>query len=139
MSEERRRILDMLAAGRINAEEADKLLAALSEADEGSRSGGEGGGSGSKYLRILVEPGPQSERQDKVNIRVPLRLIRAGLKWAAFVPKEVQSKVSETLKERGLAMDWTKITSEDLESLVSELNDLTVDVEGKEKIRIFCE
>jgi hypothetical protein len=143
MSEERRRILDMLAAGKINAEEADKLLAALAESEAGSRSadpaGGSSGGSGYRYLKILVEPGPQSERQDRVNVRVPLRLIRAGLKWAAFVPKDVQSKISENLKEKGIVMDWTKIAPEDLEDLVSELNDLTVDVEGKEKVRIFCE
>jgi hypothetical protein len=143
MSEERRKILDMLAAGRITAEEADKLLAALAE-PEGAASGagpsaGSSIGSRFKYLKILVEPGPESERQDKVNIRVPLKLIRAGLKWAAFIPKEAQSKVSEALKEKGIAMDWTKLRPEDLEDLVSELNDLAVDVEGKEKIRIFCE
>jgi hypothetical protein len=139
MSEERRKILDMLAAGRITAEEADKLLAALAEPEGASMNAGPSTGSRFKYLKILVEPGPQSERQDKVNIRVPLRLIRAGLKWAAFIPKEAQSRVSEALKEKGIAMDWTKVKPEDLEDLVSELNDLTVDVEGKEKIRIFCE
>ena len=139
MSEERRRILDMLAAGKISAEEADKLLAALSEPETGSHGAGSGTGSGPKYLKIFVEPGPKSERQDKVNIRVPLKLIRAGLKWAAFVPKDAQTRVSQALKEKGVAMDWTKITPEDVEGLVSELNDLTVDVEGKEKIRIFCE
>ena len=36
-------------------------------------------------------------------------------------------------------MDLPKIKPEDLEELVSHLNDLQVDVEGKEKIRIFCE
>jgi hypothetical protein len=36
-------------------------------------------------------------------------------------------------------MDFSKIKPEDLEELVTQLNDLQVEVEGKEKIRIFCE
>jgi hypothetical protein len=36
-------------------------------------------------------------------------------------------------------MDLTKIKPEDLAELLTHLNDLPVDVEGKEKIRIFCE
>jgi hypothetical protein len=138
MSEERKKILEMLAAGKISADEAEKLLDALSEPASASPAAGPGA-VGPKYLKILVEPGPASERRDKVNIRVPLRLLRAGLKWAAFVPKDVQSRVSEALKDKGIAMDWTKVTPEELESLIAELNDLTVDVEGKERIRIFCE
>lgn len=138
MSEERRKILEMLAAEKITVDEAEKLLAALSvpEPETGSSDKGK---TGYKYLKIIVEPGPHSEKQEKVNIRVPLKLIRAGLKWAAFIPKDAQSKVSEALNEKGIAMDWHKITPEDLEDIVTQLNDLTVDVEGKEKIRIFCE
>ncbi len=140
MSEERKRILDMLAAGRISAEEAEKLLDALSETEHDAAPRTAEAGSGKvKYLKIIVDPGPASERRDRVNIRVPLGLIRAGLRWAAFVPKDVQSRVSEALREKGIALDWTKFTPEEFEGLISELNDLTVDVEGQDKIRIFCE
>jgi hypothetical protein len=138
MSEERRRILDMLASGKITVEEAEKLLAALSAPGEEAREAFSSK-SGCKYLKILVEPGPRSGKQEKVNIRVPIKLIRAGLKWAAFIPKEAQSKVSEALNEKGIAMDWQKITPEDLEEIITQLNDLTVEVEGEEKIRICCE
>jgi len=92
-----------------------------------------------KYLRVLVEPAPNNPAGDKVNIRVPLNLIRAGLKLAAFIPKNVQGKVDDALNEHGINIDLDKITPEDLEELMVHLNDLTVDVEGKEKIRIFCE
>ena len=138
MSEERRRILDMLASGKITVDEAEKLLAALSAQGEETREAFSSK-SGCKYLKILVEPGPHSVDKEKVNIRVPLKLIRAGLKWAAFVPKEAQSKVSEALNEKGIGMDWQKITPEDLEEIITQLDDLTVDVEGQERIRICCE
>jgi hypothetical protein len=136
MNEERKKILEMLQQGKITVDEAEKLLAALFSPEE-TGSGAEK--RACKYLRIEVEPGPMSEKQDRVNIRVPMRLIRAGLKWAAFVPKHAQSSINQALHEKGIETDFTKITAEDIEELVSQLNDLTVNVEGKDKVRICCE
>jgi hypothetical protein len=136
MSEERKKILEMLQQGKITVDEAEKLLAALSSPEE-TESGAEK--PSCKYLRIQVEPGPGSEDQDRVNIRVPMKLIRAGLKWAAFIPKHAQSSINKALQEKGIEMDFSSITPQDIEELVSQLNDLTVEVEGKEKVRICCE
>jgi hypothetical protein len=36
-------------------------------------------------------------------------------------------------------MDFAQITQQDIEDIVSQLSDLTVEVEGKEKVRICCE
>jgi hypothetical protein len=36
-------------------------------------------------------------------------------------------------------MNFSAITPQDIEELVSQLNDLTVEVEGKEKVRLYCE
>ena len=36
-------------------------------------------------------------------------------------------------------VDLAKITPQDLEELVSNLDDMTVEVDGKDKVRIFCE
>ncbi len=138
MSDERKKILELLADKKISVEEAEKLLAALggqaSEAEPAC-----GGKKNWKYLRVLVEPGPGSEMEDKVNIRVPMKLIRAGLKFAAFIPHQAQGQVRAALKEKGIDMDMTKITPEDLEEIVANLDDLTVEVDGKDKVRVFCE
>ena len=143
MKEERRKILDMLAEGKISVDEAERLLAAISGDESGQKQSAEesltGTKSSLKYLRVLVEPGSDSASGEKVNIRVPLKLIRAGLKWAAFMPKHVQGRVDEALHEKGINMDFSSIKSEDLEELVTNLNDLTIDVEGKETVKIFCE
>jgi len=138
MKDERRQILDMLASGKISVDEAERLLSAISS-DESEQTKDQGFKNEAKYLRILVEPGPGNEAGDKVNIRIPMKLIRAGLKWATFIPKNVQGKVDDALHEQGINMDLSTIKPEDLEELVTNLNDLTVDVEGKEKVRIFCE
>lgn len=140
MSEERKKILEMLADKKISVEEAEKLLAAL---DGGPpRQEGQSSCCGRrdwKYLRVVVEPGPMSETKERVNVRVPFKLIRAGLKFAAIIPQQAQGPVHEALKAKGLDVDLGKITPEDLDDIISNLDDLTVDVEGKEQVRVFCE
>ena len=78
MLAERKKILEMLAAGKITAEEAEKLLDKIEGAGRAAvQSAGHDNESGEKkprFLRIEVEkPG-----QDQVNIRVPLAFARAG-------------------------------------------------------------
>ena len=138
MNEERKRILEMLAEGKINTDEAERLLSALSNGTEKGSDTTEKVW-GHKYLRVVVEPAPGSVSTERVNIRVPLKLIRAGLKLASFIPKDAQAKVNEALHEKGIDMDFSKIKPEDLEDLIGQIDNLTVDVEGKEKIKVFCE
>jgi len=136
MNEERKKILDMLSQGKITAEEAERLISALSDP-------GETGSSVDvrlpKYLRVMVEPSPENKGGDRVNIRVPLKLIKAGLKLASFIPKDARTQVNDALHEKGINMDFDKIRPEDIDNLVAQLDDLTVDVEGKETVKVFCE
>lgn len=141
MSEDRRKILDMLAQGKITVDEAEKLLSAISQpSGKSEQSEKTGKKAFPKYLRIVVEPGPESVKGEKVNIRVPFQLLRAGIKLASVIPVDVQGKVDEHLKEKGIDINLSNITPENLEELLVHLNDLTVDVDSKEeKVRIFCE
>lgn len=137
MSEDKRKILEMLADGKINVGEAERLLTALGEsADEPSTSRTK---SSPKYLRVLVEPTDDNPKGERVNVRVPMNLIRAGLKLASFIPAHAQLKVNEALKEKGIEMDFTTIKPQELEELVVHLNDLQVEVDGEEKVRVYCE
>ena len=142
MNEERRKVLEMLSQGKITVEEAEKLLAAVGETGpaSGAAAGTDAAGRRSwKYLRVQVDPGPNSEKGDRVNIRVPFKLIRAGLKFAAFIPRDAHDKVNQAFKEKGMDIDLARITPQDLEEIVSNLDDMTVEVDGKDKVRIFCE
>lgn len=136
MNEEKRKILEMLADKKISVDEAEKLLAAVSEPPQAA---GSGGLKGPKYLRVQVEPAPGNKEGDRVNIRVPLNLVRAGLKFASFIPPQVQEKVNAELKEKGVPFDLSRFDPRDVEALLVHLNDLTVEVEGKENVRVFCE
>jgi DNA-directed RNA polymerase subunit F len=137
MNEERKKVLDLLAEGKITAEEADRLLEAISK--EKGYDSSISTTSNPKYIRIMVEPSEGSPNQEKVNIRVPLKLIHAGLKLASFIPKDAQGKVNEALQGKGIETDFSKIKPEDLDEIIHQLSDLTVDVEGKETVKIFCE
>jgi hypothetical protein len=130
----------MLSAGKISVDEAERLLAALSQSPSGSDAGATTDKSfRPKYLRVMVEPAPGNKHGDRVNVRIPLNLIRAGLKWASFIPEHTQVKVGKALQEKGIQADFKNMTAEDLEELIVNLNDLQVDVEGEEIIKVFCE
>jgi hypothetical protein len=138
MQEERRKILEMVANGKITVEEAERLMSALEkDSDTGSNTSSERGRP--KYLRVLVEPKAGSENGERVNIRVPINLIRAGLKWASFIPNHSQKKVGDALKEKGINVDLGTLTPDDLDELIINLNDLQVDVDGDEVVKVFCE
>ena len=100
MSEERRKIIEMLSEGKITAEDADRLLDKLAATAKRDQTGGTNTGSAisrgavPKYLRVVVH----SNDNDHVNIRVPLALVRTGLKFTTMLPP----KASEQLKEQGI-------------------------------------
>ena len=136
MNEEKRRILNMLAEGKITALEAENLLESLS----GSPSAPVASVSSPKFLRVLVED-EHDPNGGKVNVRVPFNLLRAGVRLAALLPSVAYDPINKALKENGIDFDVSKVKPENLEELVQHLSELSVDVEGNkgEKIRVFCE
>jgi hypothetical protein len=138
MNEERKKILEMVANGKISVEEAERLLSAIDAGQDREPQNGEPRRK-PKYLRVVVEPKSDSDEGDRVNVRVPINLIRAGLKWASFIPNHSQKKVGDALKEKGINVDLGTLTPEDLEELILNLNDLEVEVDGEEVVRVYCE
>ena len=57
MNEERRKILDMLAQGKITVEEAEKLLAAVGETGTGSGAAAARGRRRAALLEVPPHPG----------------------------------------------------------------------------------
>ena len=142
LTEERRRILNLLAEGKVDAAGAEKLLDALSNkpaAAEAART--DVALPDPKFLRVLVEGYQDDSGAGKVNVRVPFTLIRAGIRLAALLPVAVHEPINRALREQGVDIDISKIKPENLEDLVTHLRELAVDVEGThgEKVRVFCE
>jgi len=145
MNEQRQQILQMLAEGKITPQEADRLLLALEESAPvvvPSPERPEGPRAVPRYLRVVVDDTEDGGRATKVNIRVPLQLIRAGVKLATLLPESARGPVDRALSEGGVPFDLSKVKTSDVEELIEHLADLSVDVdekEGKVKVRIFAE
>jgi hypothetical protein len=143
LTEERRRILNLLAEGKLDAAAAEKLLDALASPPAASLpgNGAELALPDPKFLRVLVEGHTDEHGMGKVNVRVPFKLIRAGVRLAALLPAAVHEPINRALRENGVEIDISKIKPENLEDLVTHLRELAVDVEGPngETVRVFCE
>jgi hypothetical protein len=141
MSENRKRILELLAAGKISVDEAAKLFSALGDEKTPSLEPNTAGGK-IKYLRVTVD-GIKSKRPDapeKVNIRVPVALIRAGMKFSSLIPKEASEQVDRALCEKGININLKNLKEEDLETLLTALTDLEVEIDdGKGHVTIHAE
>jgi hypothetical protein len=135
MNEERKQILEMLAQGKISAEDAERLIDKLESGDGGDRPVFPGPpavvSSKPKYLRVLVD----SSEGDKVNVRVPLALIRTGIKLTTVLPDHV----NDELDKKGV--DLGKLSELEGDELYESLRELQVDVDSGEGdvVRIFCE
>ncbi|MBM4032588.1 MAG: hypothetical protein FJ291_12490 [Planctomycetes bacterium] len=143
MGDERRRILSMVAEGKVSVADAERLLDALAgrtaaEGASGSEAGQRPGPA--KFLRVLVEDNAKADSPTRVNIRVPLQLLRAGLKLSSLLPQEASDKLAGALHGRGIDLDLRGAKPQDIEEMIQALSDLTVDVtDDKTKVRIFCE
>jgi hypothetical protein len=133
----------MLANGRITADEAERLLAALDGEPANEAAPARSFGA-AKYLRVLIEREPEhaGEEQTRVNIRVPIQLLKAGVKLKGLLPEDARDQMNHALREKGVDFDVNQFKAENLDEMLANLNDLSIDVDKKSrkaKIRIFCE
>jgi hypothetical protein len=135
MSEETRQVLEMLSQGKINVQEAEQLLQAVPPVT----SGGDDKKVEPRYFRILVnKPARDGKKAEAVNIRVPMTVVRGGLRLGALLPSMLGKKTIQL--DNGMELDLSKVTYTDLEALIKDIGELTVDVDGGDaQVRIRCE
>src|SRR3990172_12931316 len=109
MGDDRSRILDLLAAGKITAEEAARLLDALDAgggqsagADTSAKAGTRAAPSGApKFMYVKVV----SVKGDNVNVKIPLSLVRGGLKLTSLIPPQAADQINKSMAEKGMSFD----------------------------------
>ena len=103
MSEDRRRILEMLSQGKI----------------------GVGG------------------RKKEVNVRVPVSLVRAGVRLGGMMPRIIGTRAGTRVDAPGvdtLGFDLSRIDPKQLDALIDEMGEMVIDLdEGRAQVRINCE
>lgn len=159
MSDASRRVLDLLAQGKVTVDEASELLKALreSEPDGPAPASDSRSSERPRYIRIAVRKNPRAGEDDgrayawpscmgpgrhsakEVNIKVPMALVKNGMRLGAFVPGGAEL-ITQVLRDRGIHGDLSKITPDQLEALLKEMGELTVDVDhGRAQVRITAE
>jgi SHOCT-like domain len=143
MNEQRRQILQMLAEGKITADEAERLIDALErEQPESPPGAAPRPKSRPKYLRVVVhwEDDSGGDGPGRVNVRVPLQLLRAGVRLTSLIPPQALTKANAELDKSGVPIDLTQLKPQHIEELIEQLDELTVDVDQPDaKVQVFCE
>ncbi|MBV9793427.1 MAG: hypothetical protein JO016_05745 [Actinobacteria bacterium] len=141
MDEQGRQILMMLAEGKITADEAERLINALERQQPELAAGAESRPKARpKYLRVLVEDTSTGDEPSRINIRVPLQLLRAGVRLTSLVPPKAMTKINTELARSGVPIDLSELKPAQLEELIDQLHEVTVDVDDStSKVQVFCE
>ncbi len=131
-----KKILEMLSNGKISVEEATALLSKLQDPETIDEElieaeSGEVKKRAPRYLRVVVD----SADGDKVNVRVPMSLLKTGIKLSALVP----GNAAEQMSSHGF--DLSQLSKLDGDELIEALSDLQVDVDSAngDKVRVFTE
>jgi DUF4097 and DUF4098 domain-containing protein YvlB len=140
MSEERMRILHMLAEGKLTPDDAEKLLQALevkpreSEVVNQNRSMDVKG----KYLFVQVDP-KEGKSSERVSVKVPLALVKAGLNITKLIPAEAQDKIQSSMQDSGIPFNLGDIDPQNYEEIMEALEQMSIDVDTDEStVKVFC-
>jgi hypothetical protein len=135
-----KKILEMLAAGKISVAEADRLLSLTQpENCEGKPEVKKI----PRYLRVVITPKPEctdTNSCQNVNIRVPMALLRAGIRLASIIPPSAYNEVDSALKDKGIRMDLRDINPENIEDIIAALGDLQVEIDDPNNhVRVYAD
>jgi len=108
MSEERKKILKMVAEGKITADEADRLLGALRESDTRGR-----------FLKVRVID--RQRNRTKARIDIPIGVVKAALKIGTLLKGVIPEGQKINVQGKEISLDG--ITPEMIESIVAELGE----------------
>lgn len=142
MSEERKRVLQMLAEGKISTDEAERLLTALGDNAPSQACCDTTSGKKPKFLCVKVNCEPGSEhhhRHEKVDIKIPIMLLKAGVKLGSLLPEESRNKFKSHMAEKGLNFDLSQLDSKNIDAFLDALTEQSIDIDADhEKVRIYC-
>ena len=146
MSDERSRILNMLADGKITADEAERLLDALDSraaAAESEAPGPSVKGDPApliaalpKFLYVKVD----SENGDMVDVKIPVALVRSGLKLTSLIPAQAMDQINDSMSEHGVTVDFSNLKPEDIDELVEALREMEINVDAQngDTVRVYA-
>ena len=137
MNENSRRVLEMLSEGKVSVAEAERLLSLVDEQPETITVVQPTPPTGAaRYLRVTID----SDEDEHIDVRVPLALIKAGVKLHTLLPEKATKKIKKKMKKNDIDVDIHNLRTEDLEQLIDALSEIEVNIQdGDDKVRVYCE
>jgi hypothetical protein len=138
MSEDRKRVLEMLATGKVTVDEAERLLSALGDAPPPPPPAAAAAPPRpGRFFRVVVTKTGSEGPGKNVDIRIPLSLVKGGMRLGAMIPGCGEA-VTEKLRKQGINLDVTKLDPDQLEAALRDLGEMDID-DGKSHVRISYE
>ncbi len=135
MESERRRILTLLAEGKVTVTEAERLLDALKTDVSREETSGK---KSAQSLRVTITPRDNSGKV--VNVKIPLLIVKTGIKLGAFMPGKTQEQMQQAFRDRGISFNMNQLDGETVDRLAESLAQAAIEVDDeKGHIRIYCE
>jgi hypothetical protein len=150
-TDDTRRILDMLSQGKITVDEADRLLKALAADGPADTAAADTATDAkrARWVRINIhKPSTEDGHKAKdVNIRVPIAVVKGGMRLGAIIGTFAGEKAARRMKARVLDIDLAAINSDlsgmngpEFDAFLRSLNDTNIEIDdGKSQVRITCE
>lgn len=140
MKEQRAQILQMLAEGKITAAEGEQLIDALERGQPDTPQGTASRKARPKYLRVVMVDTSSGDEPSRLNVRIPLQLLRAGVRIATLIPPPVLTRLNTELDKAGVPIDLTELKPQHIEDLIEQLDDVNIDIDDStSKLQVFCE
>ena len=123
---EKKKIIDMLAIGKINAVQAEELLKAISTTKKSTVK--------SEKRKLIFEIKEQDSEKKFIHIELPVSLLHAGLK---IIPKEavINAKIGNSAFDVS-SINWDDIFSQAAGGEVGDLFYMEIDTEDEHPIII---
>jgi hypothetical protein len=151
MNDDTRRVLDLLAQGKITVDEAEQLLRAMnaSAADAAPSEEPRADRARPRWLRIQIhKPAKDGREAREVNIRVPIAVVKGGMRLGAIIGTFAGERAARRMKERGIDLDLSKIHGDfsnmngaEFDAFMKSLDEMNMHIDDGESsvVRITCE
>jgi hypothetical protein len=99
-------------------------------------------------VRINVhKPANEHHGEKDVNIRVPIAVVKGGMRLGAIIATFAGEKAAQRMKARGIDLDMSKINGDfskmngaEFDAFLKSLDDANIEIDdGKSQVRITCE
>ena len=151
-TDDTRRILDLLSQGKITVDDADRLIKAMSAdvpAGTATADTAADGGQRARWFRINIRKpaSDQAHTPKDVSIRVPIAVVKGGMRLGAIIATFAGEKAALRMKQRGLDLDLSTINSDlsrmngaEFETFLKSLDEMNIEIDdGRSQVRITAE